>query len=450
MSVVSKLELRPARVPSAPGAWPLAGHVPGLIRDPAGFLKACLASGQSMIELRLGPRRPVLLCSAASVHRALAERAEDFGKGGPFWDAMRPILGNGVGTCDGDEHRRQRRLLRPAFNRTAVNGYAEIIDDAAATTARSWRPGQIVQVSSEMMAFTSRITIRALLPTVDDAEVERFVQMMPVLTEGAFYQLVLPPSARRLPTEANRRYERVRVEARDAVQRLVKAALAADESEEGVKCPAHRTGIINSHGVLGAAIGAGRMEPIRPFTDDELADQVMTVLFAGIETSANVLSWALYLLASHPEVADRIVNDPTSHAVDQVIAETMRLYPPGWLFSRNNVAPIEMFGHYFPAGSDFIISPYLLHRDPLVFPSPERFDPERWTSPDSAVKRQYLPFGLGPRRCLGETLANAEMVAALITLCSQWRFVLPPGTKVAPRFRSVLIPHGLALEVQPR
>lgn len=445
MAILSKPKT--SRVPLAPSSWAVVGHAPSLMRDPAGFLASCRCSGHDVVELRLGPRKALLLCKPAVVNRVLAEQADDYGKGGPFWDAMRPILGNGVGTCDGDEHKRARRLLRPAFNRAAVTGYGSMIDNSAELMSDSWRPGHPVPVAAEMMAFTSRITVRALLPTIDEAEVENFVRMMPILTEGAFYQLVLPSFAQLLPTAHNRLYQRTRAEARDAVARLVKQARAADE--RAAQCPAHdRT--LRTHGLLASAIVTGRQEELPPFTDEELADQVMTVLFAGIETSANVLSWALCLLASHPAVADRIAADSDGEVVHRVIAEAMRLYPPGWIFSRNSTRPVELAGHHLPAGTDFIISPFLLHREPQVFDRPEQFDPDRWLDMDPDTKRSYLPFGLGPRRCLGELLANAEMVAALTTLCRRWRFSLPAGRTVEPRFRSVLIPHGLELDVLPR
>jgi pentalenene oxygenase len=413
------------------------------MRDPAGFLASCRDSGHDVVELRLGPRRALLLCQPGVVNRVLAEQADDYAKGGPFWDAMRPILGNGVGTCDGDEHKRARRLLRPAFSRAAVNGYGSMIDDSADVLAKSWRPMEPVPVAAEMMAYTSRITVRALLPTIDDAEVERFVWMMPILTEGAFYQLVLPSFAQLLPSVHNRLYQRTRAEARDAVARLVKQARAMDESAQAGRCPAHQ-------GLLASAIFTGRQEDLAPFTDAELADQVMTVLFAGIETSANVLSWALHLLAAHPEVADAVAEDAGDELVHRVICETMRLYPPGWIFSRNSTRAVELSGHHLPAGADLVISPFLIHREPRVFADPERFDPDRWLDMAPEAKRSYLPFGLGPRRCLGELLANAEMVAALTTLCRRWRFSLPAGRTVTPRFRSVLIPHGLELDVLPR
>ncbi|HEX3780046.1 MAG TPA: cytochrome P450 [Pseudonocardiaceae bacterium] len=156
------------------------------------------------------------------------------------------------------------------------------------------------------------------------------------------------------------------------------------------------------------------------------------------------------MLASHPEFADQIAEDSTGTAVVRVIAETMRLYPPGWIFSRNATNPVELFGHHLSAGTDFIISPYLLHRAPEAFPSPEKFRPDRWRDMDPDAKRSYLPFGLGPRRCLGEMLGNAEMITALTTLCRRWRFVLPPNASVTPRFRGGLSPHDLVLEVQAR
>jgi cytochrome P450 len=443
MTTVSKPELTTSRVPLAPSPWPVIGHAPSLMRDPAGFLASCRDSGHDMVELRLGPRRALLLCQPGVVNRVLAEQADDYGKGGPFWDSMRPILGNGVGTCDGDEHKRARRLLRPAFSRAAVNGYGGMIDDSADVLAESWRPTEPVPVAAEMMAYTSRITVRALLPTINEAEVERFVRMMPILIEGAFYQLVLPSFAQLLPTAHNRHYQRTRAEARDAVAQLVKQARAIDESAQASGCPAHQ-------GMLTSAISTGRQEELAPFTDEELADQVMTALFAGIETSANVLSWALHLLATYPEVADAIAEDAGGELVHRVILETMRLYPPGWMFSRNSTRAVELSGHHLPAGTDFLISPFLIHREPQVFADPERFDPDRWLAMDPKAKRSYLPFGLGPRRCLGELLANAEMVTALTTLCRRWRFRFPAGCTVTPRFRSVLIPHGLELDVLPR
>jgi cytochrome P450 len=223
-------------VPAKGGIW----YARSLMRDPAGFLASCRDSGHDVVELRLGPRRALLLCQPGVVNRVLAEQADDYGKGGPFWDAMRPILGNGVGTCDGDEHKR----------------------------------------------------------------------MMPILTEGAFYQFVLPSFAQLLPTAHNRLYQRTRAEARDAVARLVKQARVMDESAQAGRCPAHQ-------GLLASAISTGRQEELAPFTDEELADQVMTVLFAGIETSANVLSWALRLLAAQPEVADAVAEDAGGELVHQ-------------------------------------------------------------------------------------------------------------------------------------
>jgi cytochrome P450 len=203
-------------------------------------------------------------------------------------------------------------------------------------------------------------------------------------------------------------------------------------------------------------------------TDEQVRDEVMTILLAGQVTTANSLSWTWYLLSEHQEVEarlheelDTVIGDrlPTHTDIqalpytEKIIRESLRLYSPGWMMGRRVLNDYQVRSYVAPADSVLVVSPYLMHRDARYFPEPLRFDPERWTPEFKATlpKYAYFPFGGGPRGCIGEGFAWMEMILIVATLAQQWKLRLAPGRPVVPQPLITLQPkHGLHMTALQR
>jgi cytochrome P450 len=203
-------------------------------------------------------------------------------------------------------------------------------------------------------------------------------------------------------------------------------------------------------------------------TDRQVRDEAMTIFLAGHETTANALSWMWYLLSQHPDVEarmhaeiDRVLagrlpamdDMPRLPFVEKVVTESMRLYPPAWIIGRRALVEYEIAGYVAPARSVFVTSPYIVHRDARWFPDPQRFNPDRWTPEFKAALPPfaYMPFGGGPRRCIGDQFAWTELVLVASTIAQRWRLRLVPGHPVVPRAVVTLrLKHGLKMTVERR
>ena len=190
----------------------------------------------------------------------------------------------------------------------------------------------------------------------------------------------------------------------------------------------------------------------------EIHDHVLTLMMAGHETTANALTWTLFLLGKHPEAQDRLHDEvadfadagptfgdlPNLNYTKAVVAEAMRLYPPAWFIGRTIVAPLELGGWHPPAGTLVGLSPMLLHRDPRWYPEPDRFDPDRFLGQrrKSLPRNAYLPFGTGPRACIGEQFSWAEATTALAVMAANWQFHTDPDLRPDIHHRVTLRPAG--------
>ncbi|MGW2636943.1 cytochrome P450 [Streptomyces sp. NPDC001348] len=440
------------RIAKAPGRLPLAGHALHLARRPLEYLSSLPALGD-LVELRLGTRLTYLPCHPELVQDVLLN-ARVYDTGGPVKEKARPILGNGLITSDWADHRRQRRMVQPAFHPTRIATYAEVMHEECAAHVDAWRPGRPVDVGDAMQALTTRVTARALFATEmaphSVAEVQR---SLPVMVRGAFRRALDPTSLiARLPLAANREFDA----ALDRLHTLI----------DGIIGDYRRSG--EDRGDLLSALLAARDEDNGgALTDREVHDQVMTLLLAGVETTASALTWAWHLLAAHPEAearlhaeVDEVLGGRTPTYADvprlahtqRIFTETLRLYPPAWMYTRMTTQPTELAGHPLPAGTDILISPYVIHRIPEFFPRPDSFDPDRWL-PERAkdvTRGSYLPFGAGSRKCIGDVFGMTEATLALAALASRWRLRPVPGTTVSPRAEMSLSAGPLPMVPEPR
>ena len=344
------------------------------------------------------------------------------------------LPGTGLLTAEGDAWKRQRRLIQPAFSRDRMATYANSMTDAAEQMLRTWRPGTVVDIHQEMTSLTLRVVVRALfeLETMETGEISRSLNTIMLNSIGG--RLLFPPFFRYLPLPGMRDVRRAVNNMNTAVYEIIRQRRSSDKQTSGD---------------LLSILMHARDEDGSRMTDEQVRDEIMTFLLAGHETTALALSWALYLLSRnagaeeklHEEVdrvlADRLpcVSDqPSLPFIESVIKETMRLYPPAWSVARTAINEFELEGYEMPAGSNIVMSQWIMHRDQRFFPEPEKFDPDRWTTSacQNLPRFAYFPFGGGPRQCIGASFAMTEVVLILASIARRFQLVSVDKTPVLP------------------
>ncbi len=360
------------------------------------------------------------------------------------------IFGKGLLTSEGEFWLRQRRLSQPAFHRARIASYAEIMAREAEGMLNRWRDGEEIDIRREMMQTTLSIATRTLfgvdlgtqMPVVATA-LDAFIRQNAGVS---VWQLIL-----KLPTVKRWRYLRgVR-----ALDEIVYGIIG--ERRNGGMGDDLLSDLLREQDIDGSAM-----------TDQQLRDEVMTMLLAGHETTALALSWAWFLLASHPDAQAKLQDEvdrvlcgrmPTAadvaqlHYTNNVVRETMRLYPPAWVITRMAAEQVEIGGYVVPAGSNIIVSPWVTHRDARFFPQPDLFDPERWSAERErpAPRFAYFPFGGGPRICIGNSFALMEAAILLAAVAQRFQISLVPGQTVEPLASITLRPRfGIRVQLHQR
>lgn len=422
-----------------------------LRNDPLGYMERIAARYGDLAHLRVGPYKVVFVNHPDLVHEVLVAKDASFIKGRAL-DQTRDVFGKGLLTSEGEFHKRQRRLIQPAFHRRRIEGYADAMATDAAAAAARWRDGETVDVSREMTRLTLRIVARTLFSVDVEEESAREVgRALDALVDAFSVVAVLGSVIRKLPLPSVRRANK----ARETLDALIYRMIAERR----------RTG--GGEDLLSLLLAA-RDEDGSAMDDRQVRDEAMTLFLAGHETTANALAWSWYLLAGHPEAearfhaeVDSVLGDRLPGAADlpslpvtrQVFAEAMRLYPPAWAVSRRAIEPVTIGGYPVPAGSGVLASQWTLHRDPRFFPDPLAFRPERWTEELEAglPKLAYFPFGGGPRICIGMGFAWMEGILLLATLGRRWRMRLVSGQRVEPHPRITLRPkNGVLVTLERR
>lgn len=343
------------------------------------------------------------------VQRILVRRANHYSKGRGL-DRVRILLGNGIMVSEGDFWARQRRLIQPAFRPRSLADFNAMICDENRTLAAQWQAAAEAGQSIEVAAATSELTLVIVLKSIFGAD---YAQL--VAGGGNPFALLTEEPTRDLRFAA--RFHRLK----GVVEKIIEHRLNAEH---------------NGFDFLGHMLSA-RTRSGDGMTRGALVDEVMTLIVAGHETTASALAFAWYLIATDEDVCRRLQAEadaldeaalartggnprqegPDLTFTDRVVAETLRLYPPGWLLSRRATVDHELGGAPIAVGTQVFISPWLLHRHPDYWQQPERFDPDRFARRHQPAHRMaYLPFAAGPRHCIGEHLALTEMRVHLATL----------------------------------
>ncbi|MEW2578852.1 cytochrome P450 [Streptomyces syringium] len=436
-------------VPTAPGALPALGHGLHLARDPLAFLSSLPAHGD-VVWVGLGPHRVLMVCDPVLTRQVLLD-SRTFDKGGPFFDRIGEVVGNGVGTCPAGEHPRLRRRCQPSFHPGRMPAYAEVMAASAAEATAAWSSGEVIDVGRQTDLLATHTLVRAMFSAASDERLhEEAIEDVTVVLRGILRRTFLPEALNRVPLPANRRYERAMARLRERVSGIV-AARRAD--------PADHADLLSA---LLTADGPDQPQAGPPLTGQEVADQVMTFFIAGTRTTAATLAWAMYALATHPQEQTRVQEEADQAlagraaglapltalaATERVITETLRLYSPGWLMTRLATRD-TVIGHApVPAGTMVAVSPWIIHHRPDLHPRPEHFDPARWAAPP--VRGAFLPFGAGARKCIGDRFALTQVSVALTHIASRWHLA-PAGRPPQVVPGAALFPRGMRLRVHAR
>ncbi|MDH4256929.1 MAG: cytochrome P450, partial [Gammaproteobacteria bacterium] len=347
------------------------------------------------------------------IRRILVRRHVKYRKG-PGFERVEMLLGNGIIVSDGDVWRRARTMVQPAFSRQNVHRLLDTMIVCCERRAERWQAvaasGGVLNITREMSEFALELILRAIFgPDYDNRILQGGENPFAFLSQDATRDLSVVMKMHKL---------------RKFLLQVVEARKASPEVEQ--------------YDFLSMYIDATDKDG-RHFSDRELIDELITLIVAGYETSAGTLNWAWYLLATHPGAeatllaeARRLMPDRDAITIDSVtdmhyaqamLEETLRLYPPVWLYSRRSLEADELTEYDIPPDTDIFLSPYILHRTAEFWEDPDRFEPARFGQDSAYAKgeRPYFPFSLGPRRCLGEYFSFLEMKIHLGYLLQRFR-----------------------------
>jgi cytochrome P450 len=363
------------------------------------------------------------------------------------------LLGEGMITSEGAQHRSQRQVAQPAFHRQRIPEYAGIIVEEAVHMRDSWQHGERRDIAADMMHLTLNVVARTLFATDLRDEAYELADAINRIM-GLYNFLIMLPAAEwlvHLRPPGLAAFVKARKRVDDVAYRMIRS---------------HRLRGQNNGSLLDMMLAASPDDSSE--SEQALRDQLITIFLAGYETVANALSWTWYLLSQNPESEQRLRQEienslqgrlptyddlPRLRYVEMVMAESMRLFPPAWAMGRVALQDFRLGDYFLPAKTTVLISQFITHRDSRYFPDPLRFDPERFT-PEAKAQRMkftYFPFGAGVRQCIGESFAWMEGILILATLAQKWKLKLVPGHRVEPQPLITLRPkYGMVMDLEKR
>lgn len=424
-----------------------------LVRDRLGLMTLAARYGDA-VRLSIGPKTLYFFNHPDHAKHVLADNSANYHKGVGQVQARRAI-GDGVLTSEGELWRKQRRTIQPVFQNKRIARQDTIIAEEAAKLVdrlRARAGGPPVDVVREMTGLSLGVLGRTLL----DADLDPFTsigQAFEAVQDQAMFEMVtLGMVPMWVPLRRQLRFRRARRYLQHVVDHLVADRLARLDQGDG-------------DDVVSRLIASTRQEADPRVGRRRLRDELVTLLLAGHETTASTLSWTFHLVDRHPEVRERlhaeaveVLGDrlpvyedlPRLRYTTMVIEEAMRLYPPVWMLPRRAVGDDVVGGYHVPAGSDVLVSPYTLHRHPAFWEDPDRFDPDRF-DPDRLANRPryaYIPFGAGPRFCIGSHLGMMEATFVVAMVARDLRLTGLPGHTVVPEaMLSLRVRGGLPMTV---
>ena len=450
-----------AAAPSSPPGprLPLFGTLVGPRRDPLEMFQRFAREYGDVTFFRLGSERCYFVNHPQYVRDVLVTNQRNFTKSRGL-ERAKKLLGEGLLTAEGQYHLRQRRLIQPSFHRERIAGYGAVMVDYATRMRERWREGESFDVAKEMMRVTLAIAGKTLFDTDVDSKADEVGTAVTEVLES-FWLNLLPGAdlLERLPIPKLRRAHAARRRLDALIYQMIAERRASGRHHGDLLSM-----LVEATDELPGAAGATGAH----MSDEQVRDEAMTLLLAGHETTANALTWTLYLL-SQSAATQRALREEVDHVLAgrpaafgdlaqlvftrRVVTEGMRLYPPAWLVGRRAIAEYALGDYTVPPRGIIFMSPFVMHRDTRFYADPERFDPTRWTPEfESALpKFAYFPFGGGARQCIGEQFAWMEAVLVLATIAQSWRLELVPGQRIVPQpLITLRARHGVRMTVRAR
>lgn len=441
--------------PAKPRGLPFLGVLPRFMRDPLGCLMDASQHGP-IVDLGANTYS---VNDAALVKYILQENHRNYdNRQTPTLMRLRPLLGRGLVLNEGESWLHQRRLMQPAFHRKRLASLATMMTDEAARLVQRWQTPAAgcapISISREMTQVTMQIILKSMFSTDIEGEfdgISQAIQVALAQISKRVMSLVNVPDS--WPTAGNRAFDAAIKTLDTYVYRIIEERRRSGKEKDDL---------------IGMLLAARDEDTGEGMSDTQLRDEVMTLFLAGHETTANLLTWAWYLISTNLEVEQRLHAEldtvlgerlPTMADLQglsytrMIIDETLRLYPIAWLISRQPNQDDNVGGYRVPAGATVLVSPYVIHHSPAYWENPEQFDPERF-SPERSTDRShyaYFPFGGGPRQCIGNSFALMEAQLIIATIAQSYRLRLLPGEQVELKGAITLIPQNpIQMTVHPR
>jgi cytochrome P450 len=431
----------------------MLGHALEFRRDPLALFQRAREHGD-VVRVRFGPFNVCVLNSPDAIRQALVSQARKLEKGLSFGRAKR-LIGNGLVMSEGEDHRRQRRLMQPAFHRAQIARYLGTMQDVAVPRISMWPDGGTLAFDREMRSITLTVLTRTLLSSdISSEAIEEIERLLRVLLSELVARGITAnvPGLAWVPTRSNRRFA--------AASRRLGAMLT--DIIDG-----YRTAGADHGDLISILMHARDDETGTAMTSKQLRDEATTLVIAGSETTGNTIAWACYLIAQHPQIQERLQaeadlvlagGDASYETLTKlpftraVITEALRLYSPVWILPRRALVDVELGGHLLRAGTRMVFSPYALNRDARLHRDPDRFDPGRWATDYTRtdMRASFFPFGQGIRNCIGEGFAWTESLLMLSAIAARWHLRLADGASVHPVVSSTLVPDELPIIVTRR
>lgn len=441
-------------LPPGPKSWHPLGQIFAFKRDLIGLLMNTARDYGDIAHLNMAGRTLFLINHPDHIQAVAVTDHHNFIKSRAL-RLMKRLLGNGLITSEGETHRRQQKMMQPMFRKECIDSYLQTMIEDIEITAGRWSDGETRDISQEMMKMSLGIATKTLFNSNVDDEAEEIGACLTVAMK--MFERSGNPLAElldKLPLPSNYRFRRAKERLDSTVRRMIREC-----RERGA----------DGGDLLSTILKAQSEDDGSTMSDQQVVDEVLSLFVGGHETTANALTWTWYLLSQNPEQAaklyaeiDRVLEGriPTLADLPQlpyarmVFSEALRLYPPIYILAREALEDYPIGDYVAPKGTAIVFSPYVIHHDPRYYEDPDAFRPERWT-PEEAAKRPkyaYIPFGAGPRGCIGEHFAWLEAVLALAIIGQKWRLDLAPGHRVEldpllslrPKFGMQMVIHRRA------
>lgn len=430
------------------------GNIRRLQKERLLFLVSNRDNYGDIVHFQVASRHFYQLNHPDTIQYVLVKHPEQMNKSPALKRSTRQSIGQGLLTSDGEFHKRQRRLVQPAFHSKRIAAYADVMVDYTQSMLTNWRTSDERDIAHEMMKLTMHIVSKTLFDADVSDDADSIGAAITVGIETAAQRITQPlhlPDW--LPTPKNRERSRSSQIIENTIMGMIDERRASGEDKGDL---------------LSMLLLAVDEQDGGQMTNRQVRDEAMTLFIAGHETTANALAWTLYLLSQNPDVEARLLEElrtvlqgrPPQMAdlhqltyTDMVIKETMRLYPPAFIITREVAEDIELHGYSIKKGSILLMSQYVMHHDARFFPQPEQFRPERFAPgyEEKLPKYAYFPFGGGPRVCIGNQFAQMEAVLVLATIMQSFHLALVPGQVIEPDPLITLRPkHGIRMALTVR